>query len=93
MSEYTEHTLEGIREAATEGPWKVEVIADNSGKWVSNALTFATEGEAMAYAIDLASRWTLVREWRVVPVDREEQRLATEARILREAEAKLRGRT
>jgi hypothetical protein len=49
--------------------FKVEVIADSSGVWASNALTFATRDEANEYAIDLASRWTLVREWRVVPVD------------------------
>jgi|KBSSwiStaDraftv2_1062776.scaffolds.fasta_scaffold646892_2 hypothetical protein len=49
--------------------YKVEVIADNSGKWVSNALRFPTEEKAEAYAKDLASRWTLVRKWRVVPAD------------------------
>ena len=47
-------------------PYRVEVIADWSGKWCGNALTFATLPEAEAYARDLACRWTLVREWRVV---------------------------
>jgi hypothetical protein len=46
--------------------YKVEVIADGSGTWCSNALRFATAEEADAYGTDLASRWTLVREWRVV---------------------------
>jgi hypothetical protein len=49
--------------------WKVEVIADNSGKWVSNMLTFGTEEEARVYGRDLYSRWTSVREWRAVPID------------------------
>jgi hypothetical protein len=47
--------------------FKVEVIADNSGQWCSNQRVFATPEEAAAYARDLASRWVLVREWRVVP--------------------------
>jgi hypothetical protein len=46
--------------------WKAEVIADNSGKFVGNALRFATENEAKGYAADLFSRWTSVRETRVV---------------------------
>lgn len=49
--------------------WKSEVIADDSGKWVSNALRFPTKPEAEAYARDLASRWTLVRETRVIECD------------------------
>ena len=47
-------------------PYKVEVLADSSGKWVPNDLRFATTEEAKAYALDLAIRWTLVRDWRVV---------------------------
>lgn len=46
--------------------WKVEVIADNSGQWVGNGLRFGTAEEAGEYGIDLASRWTAVRDWRVV---------------------------
>ncbi len=46
--------------------FKAEVIADNSGVWVSNALRFATHAEALAYVQDLAWRWTLVRDSRVV---------------------------
>ncbi len=49
--------------------YKAEVIADNSGKWVSNQLSFATAEEAAAYVDDLARRWTLVRETRVVLAD------------------------
>ncbi len=44
-----------------------EVIADGSGQWVGNQLRFATEAEAETYAKDLYSRWTAVREFRVVP--------------------------
>jgi hypothetical protein len=49
--------------------YKPEVIADNSGKLVSNALCFATEREAQLYVADLKWRWTLVRETRVVASD------------------------
>jgi hypothetical protein len=44
-----------------------EVIADSSLKWAGNAVRFATETEAQMYALDLACRWTAVRETRVVP--------------------------
>jgi hypothetical protein len=54
--------------------FKVEVIADNSGKWCSNALRFKTEEEAKAYGEDLFSRWTAVREWRAVETDEEPNR-------------------
>jgi len=46
--------------------YKVEVQADNTGTWASNALTFDTAESAKDYALDLWSRWTLVRHWRVV---------------------------
>jgi hypothetical protein len=49
--------------------WKVEVIADRSGKWTSNQLRFATKPEADAYGRDLEARWTLVDEWRAVETD------------------------
>jgi hypothetical protein len=49
--------------------YKVEVIADNSGKWCGNARRFNTELEATEYAVNLKWRWTLVREWRVVPAE------------------------
>jgi hypothetical protein len=49
--------------------FKAEVIADNSGKWVANALRFATREEAERYVYDLASRWMMVRETRVVQCD------------------------
>lgn len=46
--------------------FKVEVIADNSGKWAGNGLRFRTKSEANAYGHDLYLRWTLVREWRII---------------------------
>ena len=49
--------------------YKAEVIADSSGKWVSNALRFATEAQAQSYVKYLAYRWTAVRETRVVESD------------------------
>lgn len=49
-----------------KGHFSVEVIADSSGEWCGNALTFPTCAAAEAYAKDLWSRWTAVRSWRVV---------------------------
>lgn len=53
---------------AVEAPvsYATQVIADNSGKWAGNALRFATELEALDYVADLAWRWTLVRQTRVI---------------------------
>jgi len=49
--------------------FKPEVIADSGGKWVGNAVRTATREEAESYVADLAMRWTLVRETRVVESD------------------------
>ncbi len=49
--------------------FKIEVIADSSGEWVGNGLRFATEQEAGDYAWDLAARWMLVTDTRVVTSD------------------------
>ena len=49
--------------------WAPEVIADSSGKFVGNALRFATEAEALASAKDLSERWTAVREFRAAESD------------------------
>jgi hypothetical protein len=46
--------------------YAAEVIADSSGKFCGNGLRFATEAEAESYVADLAWRWTLVTETRVV---------------------------
>lgn len=47
--------------------WKVEVIADSSGKWCGNAARYVSKQAAELAAADLAMRWFAVREWRVVP--------------------------
>jgi len=56
--------------------FKVEVIADNSGKWASNALRFRTRKAAEEYGNGLWGRWMAVKEYRVRqsrdPVNREE---------------------
>lgn len=49
--------------------WKPEVIADSGGKWAGNALRFATRAEAEANVANLAARWLLVRDTRVVESD------------------------
>ena len=51
------------------GPFKVLVVADSGGKFSGNGLLFDTIKEAEQYAVDLASRWTLVLAWAVVPGD------------------------
>ena len=48
--------------------YRVEVIADNGGKFCGNALAFDTVDEAVEYAQDLMMRWTLVQRWRIVCV-------------------------
>jgi hypothetical protein len=49
--------------------WKPEVIADSSGVWCSNGLTFETQKEAEDYVRDLSWRWTAVRKTRVINAD------------------------
>lgn len=49
--------------------WKPEVIADQTGNWVGNALRFATKEEALANVKNLAGRWTMVTYTRVVESD------------------------
>lgn len=49
--------------------WKAEVRVYNDPKYYSNALRFATEGEAKAYARDLHSRWMQAEDERVVTSD------------------------
>ncbi len=44
-------------------------VDTGEGTWYTNALTFDSASEAEAYALDLSYRWTLVRQFRVVPVD------------------------
>jgi hypothetical protein len=46
-----------------------EVIADGSGHWAGNGLRFATKEEAEQNVANLASRWFLVRDTRVVESD------------------------
>jgi hypothetical protein len=43
-----------------------EVIADSTGKWTGNSLRFETREEAEGNVRNLYSRWTSVRETRVV---------------------------
>lgn len=43
-----------------------EVQTDNTGQWYGNAVRFATEAEAQAWALDRMMRWIAVRDTRVV---------------------------
>jgi len=60
--------------------FKVEVIADSSGKWCSNALVYDTHEAAEEAGANLAGRWMAVREWRVVEatIERKEAGLTEE---------------
>lgn len=51
----------------TAKSYKVEVQTYDSGgdRWSSNAVRFATEEEAQKAALDLAGRWTMVKNHRV----------------------------
>jgi len=49
--------------------YKPEVQTDDSGKWYSNALRFATKEEAEANVRDLMMRWFAVRETRATECD------------------------
>jgi hypothetical protein len=49
--------------------WKSEVITNREGEWVSNRLRFATREEAKSYVRDLAKRWNMVTDVRVIPCD------------------------
>jgi len=66
---YTEYLADNPldpTECALCTSFKVEVQADSTGTWASNALRFETREKADAYAKDLWSRWMAVKEWRVV---------------------------
>lgn len=45
----------------------IEVIADSSGKWCGNGARYLTKKAAEMAAFDLSMKWTMVRDWRVVP--------------------------
>lgn len=49
--------------------YAVEVQTDSSGKWCGNAARYTTEEGAQVAGQDLANRWMLVREMRVVESD------------------------
>jgi hypothetical protein len=48
--------------------WRPEFVGD-SGKRTTNGLRFGTKKEAEDYVLDLAMRWTSVRDTRVVECD------------------------
>lgn len=49
--------------------YRVMVLAQGESEWSGNALRFPDRDVAERYAVDLAGRWTAVREWRVDPSD------------------------
>ena len=57
----------------TEGRYKVEVntAGDPPDSWAGNALRWDTVQEALDYGLDLALRWTAVRDYRVFDTETE----------------------
>lgn len=55
-----------VKRPKPAGALRVEVIADNSRTWAGNSLRFNTIDQAQAYGQDLFSRWTSVRNFRVI---------------------------
>jgi hypothetical protein len=53
----------------TAAGFKIEFLADSSGKWAGNELVFRTRDEAERYAADLMDRWPAVQDWRVIETD------------------------
>jgi len=50
--------------------WKSEVITNReANNWIGNRLRFATLEEALSYVGDLAGRWSMVSDTRVVQCD------------------------
>jgi len=66
--------------------FRYEVIADNSGKWAGNGVTFDTFGEAVSGAVGLASRWTLVRDWRILQRDGDGWRVVSDPKTGKQIE-------
>ncbi len=63
--------METSTDARVNTRYRVEVIADSTGKWIGNGLDFDTAAAAEEYGSDLQWRWTAVREYRVVEASRE----------------------
>ena len=53
--------------------FKIEVIADSSGKWAGNAMKYDSFNAAKDAAVDLAMRWLSVRKARVVEFNSENE--------------------
>jgi hypothetical protein len=66
IEDLTGHTCEETESTVAVKSFAPQVIADSTGNWTGNALRFATREEAEGNVRNLYSRWTLVRETRVV---------------------------
>ncbi len=50
--------------------WKAEMyVPDDGTGWCGNGMRFETKAEAEQYARDLYTRWSVVRQWRVVETE------------------------
>lgn len=67
MKTLAEHRDASKEIDVTVRSYACEVIADRTDNWLPNGLRFRTKEAADAYGSDLASRWTAVKKYRVVP--------------------------
>lgn len=65
----SEFEFAGAPQKEVHKSWKAEVVTEAGGNFAGNAVRFATAKEAEEYVADLAFRWILVRDTRVVPCD------------------------
>lgn len=47
-------------------PYRVEVVSDGSGVWVTNPTRFSSIEEAKLYGRSISRRWIGVTRWRIV---------------------------
>jgi hypothetical protein len=66
----TEHPTD---ETPQTDAWRMEVVARGERRWASNALTFPTRDDALAWGRDLWARWTMADKIRAVPVSHPER--------------------
>jgi len=64
--------------------FRIEVVADDSGKWYGNAAEYDAFGAAHDAALDLAYRWLAVRQAKVVEFESEGEPPLRKERVVSE---------
>lgn len=60
----TKDYIHPVEHEAVEHPFKCEVLVDR--QWATNALTFASVEDALAYGLGLLSRWLVPTDYRAI---------------------------